>query len=268
MNEEQPDTYDFKRLRLEDSDDENNEYPCMMISVKKHFSEPCIVDVFIENTKLSMEIDCGAAVSVISFKIYQKYFAHMQVSQCNSRLVVVNGQRLNIFGEILVKVSMNDKQHLVSLIILDGSRSFVPLFGRNWLDIFYPCWRKTFINPLSVNVVRDEVQQPKLEGKIQSNIRLRFPKIFDADFSNPIAGFEADLILKDDRPVFRKAYEVPYKIKDKVIEHLDSLEKQNVITPIQSHDQCTSKPASHSKTTTDCHQDSNSNTTNKAIARK
>lgn len=51
---------------------------------------------------------------------------------------------------------------------------------------------------------------------------------------NPIVGFEGDLILKDDSPVFRKAYEVPLRLRDKVVEHLDALEKDGVITPIEA----------------------------------
>lgn len=233
MNEEEIETYDFKRLRIQDSDDEDEDYPCMMISTQKHFSEPCLVDALVEGTLLSMEIDCGAAVSVISLKTYEKYFKHMHASHCNSRLVVVNGQQLNIFGQIRVNVSINNMQSQVSLIILESMRTFVPLLGRNWLDIFYPQWRKTFGKTMSVNVVQNGMQQADSEGKFQYKIRLQFPKIFDGDFSNPITGFEADLVLKEDMPVFRKAYEVPYKIREKVIEHLDSLEKQNVITPIK-----------------------------------
>lgn len=204
MSEEQQGTYDFKRLWLEHSDDENTDYPCMMISAKS-FSEPCIVHVLVETTKLNMEIDYGAAVSVIGRRTYRKYFEHIKVTHCNSRLVVVNGQHFNIFGQILVKVSFNKMQHQVSLIILDGTRSFVPLFGRNWLDIFYPYWRNNFGNAMNVNVVKNEGHQAVYVG----NMRLQFPKICDRDFSNPIAGFEADLVLKADRPVFRKAYEVP-----------------------------------------------------------
>lgn len=139
---------------------------------------------------------------------------------------------MKIFGKILVNVTANNTQHPVSLIILEGIRSFVPLLGRNWLDIFYPGWRNVFGNSLSVNKLNDG-QQSSSEGNVVFDLRVRFPKIFDGDFSHPIIGFEADLVLKEERPVFRKAYEVPFKLKDKVVEHLDSLEMQNIITPIQ-----------------------------------
>lgn len=120
---------------------------------------------------------------------------------------MVNGQRLEIFGKILVNVAVGNIKQQVNLIILDGSRTFVPLFGRDWMDIFYPNWRKGFSGVLNINSL-DTNQQ-------ESN------------------GYEADLVLQEDRPIFRKAYDVPFKLRERVVQHLDSLEKQNVISPIQ-----------------------------------
>ena len=47
-------------------------------------------------------------------------------------------------------------------------------------------------------------------------------------------GYEADLVLKDDKPIFRKAYDVPYRLREHVVDYLDTLEKENVITPIKT----------------------------------
>ncbi|XP_062704833.1 uncharacterized protein LOC134287184 [Aedes albopictus] len=206
------------------------EYPCMMISAKQRFSEPCLVSAFVEKVHLKMEIDCGAAVSVISLTTYKKHFVHIRAHNCSSRLVVVNGQQLSIYGKIEVDVTANSIQHRVSLIILDGQINFVPLLGRNWLDIFYPNWRDNFGSNLKVNNLNENQQIPAL-------------------------GYEADLVLKEERPVFRKAYEVPFKLKDKVIEHLDSLEKQNVITPIKEYMQSSSESITDNSTSTNKYYD-------------
>lgn len=63
-------------------------------------------------------------------------------------------------------------------------------------------------------------------------IKRKFPACFDRDLTKPIVGFEGNLILKDDTPVFKKAYEVPLRLRSKVIEHLDSLERDGIITPV------------------------------------
>ncbi|XP_062549533.1 uncharacterized protein LOC134214124 [Armigeres subalbatus] len=181
-----------------------------------------------------MEIDCGAAVSVISLGTYKTYFKHIQVHRCNNRLVVVSGEQLNIYGKIEVDVMINNTKQQVSLVILDSGIWFVPLIGRNWLDIFYPNWRNSFEANLHVN-------------KLHTNQLTE-------------SGFEADLVLKEERPVFRRAYEVPFKLKDKVLEHLDSLEKQNVITPIKAYTQSASESAENCSCSADVHHDTYSNT--------
>ncbi|XP_062698443.1 uncharacterized protein K02A2.6-like [Aedes albopictus] len=204
---EEVEYYDFKRLKLQESEDEESDYPCMMISAEEHFSEPCVVRVSVNGVQLKMEIDCGAAVTVISRDHYRKHFSQVPVKKCNSRLVVVNGQRLGIFGKIEADVVVDNNQKRANLIILDGPGKFVPLFGRDWMDLFYPQWRKAFVNVANINSMDSCRQETK--------------------------GYEADLALKEDRPIFRKAYDVPFKLREKVTQHLDSLEKQNVISPIQ-----------------------------------
>ncbi|XP_062554492.1 uncharacterized protein LOC134219689 [Armigeres subalbatus] len=229
-------SYDFKRLQIRDSDNNDDDYPCMMIASNR-FSKPCIVGALVEGILLDMEIDCGAGVTVISLATYRAYFNRMKTFKCNSRLVVVNGQQLSIFGEISVNVVANYIQQQVTLVILDCVKSFVPLFGRNWLDIFYPNWRNTFGNSIMINTMSKDghYNSEKIHdmGNIESDIKSRFPKVFDGDFSYPKTGLEADLVLKEDRPIFRKAYNVPFKLREKVVDHLDSLEKQNVISPLQ-----------------------------------
>lgn len=41
-------------------------------------------------------------------------------------------------------------------------------------------------------------------------------------------------MLKEDKPIFRKPYEVPYRLKDKVLDHLCLLERDKIITPVKT----------------------------------
>ena len=98
--------------------------------------------------------------------------------------------------------------------------------GRDWLDVFIPDWRKAFgssINQLAV-----------CPDQIVAEIQSKFANVFDKSLCTPIKGFKADLVLKDHTPVFKRAYDVPYRLRDKVLQHLDCLEKDGVITPIDS----------------------------------
>lgn len=62
----------------------------------------------------------------------------------------------------------------------------------------------------------------------------RYKDVFIKDFSSPILGFEADLVLKSEVPIFKKAYDVPYRLLDKVLEYLSKLESEKVITPVKT----------------------------------
>ncbi|XP_058816637.1 uncharacterized protein LOC131679904 [Topomyia yanbarensis] len=65
-------------------------------------------------------------------------------------------------------------------------------------------------------------------------IKQKYSQVFSKDLTSPIIGFEADLVLKDNTPIFERAYEVPFRLRENVIEYLGKLEKENVITPIKT----------------------------------
>lgn len=211
-------TYESK-LSYEETD-------CLTFSVNR-INEPCFRTVYVDGIRLKMEVDCGAAVSVIDSSMYEEEFDHIPIEPCDKKLAVINGSRLKVFGQIQVLVELNGKSEVVNLIVLQSESKFIPLLGRDWLDLFIPSWRSVFatrsINQLAVS-----------HDQFLENIKRKFPNVFDKSLSTPIKGFEADLVLKDHSPIFRRAYDVPLRLKDKVLEHLDSLEKDGVITPVDA----------------------------------
>ncbi|XP_065075820.1 uncharacterized protein K02A2.6-like isoform X1 [Ochlerotatus camptorhynchus] len=204
---------------------------CMLISSIKTINEPCFRTVVVEGVRLEMEIDCGAAVSVISSETYEGEFADISMQKCTKKLAVISGSRLVVEGQIPVQVELNGRRKTVKLIVLRSGSSFTPLLGRDWLDIFYSDWRNAFGSGASVN----QLSFPASEEQIVDDVKGRFANIFDKSMFTPIKGFQADLVLKKGAvPIFKRAYDVPLRLKDKVDEHLESLEKDGVITPIDA----------------------------------
>ncbi|XP_058817138.1 uncharacterized protein K02A2.6-like [Topomyia yanbarensis] len=200
-----------------------------MVSSNHRSNSPCFVDVIVDSKIMQMEIDSGSAVSVICKRFYERKFRDSPLLDCSLKLAVVDGAHLSVVGQIAVSVEINGQRNDVSLVVLESNNIIMPLFGRDWLDIFFPVWRNAFRKPMSVNhtsVTREE--------KVIEDLKTKFPNVFDNNFSTPITGFEADLVLKDDTPVFKRAYEVPYRLRDKVIEHIDSLEQDGVISPVEA----------------------------------
>ncbi|XP_062538876.1 uncharacterized protein K02A2.6-like [Armigeres subalbatus] len=196
-----------RRLNRSISDDE--EMDCVLISSIGKINEPCFRTVLVKGVRVDMEIDCGAAVSVVSRETYEEEFADIPLQKCTKKLAVINGSRLVVEGQIPVTVELN------GLVVLRCGSSFTPLLGRDWLDIFFPEWRKTFGSGANLN----QLSLPTSEERVVEDIK----------------SFEADLVLKKGAaPIFKRAYDVPLRLKDKVVELLESLQKDGVITPIDA----------------------------------
>ncbi|XP_062700236.1 uncharacterized protein LOC134284851 [Aedes albopictus] len=164
----------FKRLKkdLDNDSDYSDGMPCLMISSSSvnKINEPCYVEVLVSQKRLTMEIDCGSAESVISEELYLRNFANCKLQSCNKKLVVIDGNKLKVVGRIYVDVQLAGRRKQLSMVVLRCNNDFIPLVGRTWLDEFYFGWRNTFANPPSMvgninladeqNIV-DEVQTLK-----------------------------------------------------------------------------------------------------------
>ncbi|XP_058840066.1 uncharacterized protein K02A2.6-like [Topomyia yanbarensis] len=88
------------------------------------------------------------------------------------------------------------------------------------------------------NRLRADLDNPESDSDSAENflleIKQKYSQVFSKDLTSPIIGFEADLVSKDNTPIFKRAYEVPFRLREKVIEYLGKLEKENVITPIKT----------------------------------
>lgn len=138
-------TGNFKRPTKEDDDDED--LPCMMISSVNRINEACYVEVLVEKSKLTMEIDCGSAETVISEGLFLRNFKHIQLLPCNKKLAVIDGKKLTVLGRMRAMVQLGSVKQQLYLIVLRCDVDFVPLMGRTWLDIFYKDWRNVFSKP-------------------------------------------------------------------------------------------------------------------------
>ncbi|XP_062539089.1 uncharacterized protein LOC134207378 [Armigeres subalbatus] len=143
----------FKRLKqdLNRSDSESEE-GCMKIFSVKWLNEPCFLHPIVERASLKMEVDCGSGVSVIDEQDYRDKFDYLSLEPYNNRLIVVDGANLEVLGCVRVSVTVNGmRERGLELVVLKNikrSRRIVPLFGRKWLDVFFPAWRRTFSSEL------------------------------------------------------------------------------------------------------------------------
>ena len=93
---------------------------------------PILVTSQLNGQDLTMEMDTGATLSIISEKTYQSLFsphAAPQLKPSTTQLKTYTGEVLQILGEITITVCYTDQKFDLSLLVVAGNGS--SLLGRD-----------------------------------------------------------------------------------------------------------------------------------------
>ena len=107
-----------------------NEYPLFTLTVSH--TTPIVVLVEINNMTANMELDTGAAVSLVSEETYNQHWPQQQLEESNTRLKTYSREYLETLGNINVSVCYGNQQVTLPLVVIIGKG--LSLFGRNWLE--------------------------------------------------------------------------------------------------------------------------------------
>ena len=89
--------------QFSDSDDTDQQrYPLLHIKGSHEGVSPFKVPIMVENQKLEMEVDTGAAVSILSSTDYNKHFLHIEMKSSPILLQTYTGEEVKVLGEIEV----------------------------------------------------------------------------------------------------------------------------------------------------------------------
>lgn len=209
------------RVESEECENENaNELLSLYHTNQKEGMPAIVIEVRINDKVIPMELDTGAAVSIMSEAECAKHFPNASCRQANVKLATYNGTTVPTVGIMDVKVQYQGQCLELPLVIAketQGAR-MPTLFGRDWLSKIKINWQEVF----SVNVVAKE-----------AFLAEKFPEVFDAGFGT-IKGFQCSIELKDDaHPVFMKARPVPYALRERVEQELVKLENAGVIYKVR-----------------------------------
>ena len=113
--------------------------------VGKLSSHPIMVELEINCKKLVMEIDTGAAVSVISRDKY-KLFSDTSLNPSTVRLKTYTGKPMTVAGELDVEVKYGSQVCILSLTVVEGLGP--SLLGHDWLCHLTLDWKKNWASNL------------------------------------------------------------------------------------------------------------------------
>ena len=183
-------------------------------------SQPIIIPVMINNRKLDMELDTGAAVSVISEATYNELLKDTTpIQPTDIVLRTYLHKELPVLGIVHVDVSYESQIHSLQLVVIQGEGA--SLLGRNWLQTMRLNWKT--IHSLHKS---DPVQD--LLNKHSSLFREQLGTLKDV---------RAKLFVPSQaQPRFYKPRPVAYALKTKVEKELDRLQESGILTPVQFSD--------------------------------
>ena len=123
----------------QDSSECLNEYSLYQIG-SKQASKPLQVEVVISGQPLSMELDTGAAVMLVSEETFQSKWSNVTLQPSTAQLHTYSGEPLSVVGQAEVKVQYGEQELQLPLIVVGGKGP--SLFGRDWLARIQLDWKK------------------------------------------------------------------------------------------------------------------------------
>lgn len=122
---------DGKESEVEDSyssEEQDNMIKNLALGHKRKgkSSDPLLLKMLVNNISVTMEIDCGAAYSVISQETYLKYFAEKKLEPVVRRLSVITGESIEVLGEMEVEVKFTKRIYPLTIIVIKTYGTFRP----------------------------------------------------------------------------------------------------------------------------------------------
>ena len=180
---------------------------------------PLTTVLTINGKPLTMEVDTGSAVSIVSESVYSEVLCteSKQIQETNVKLCTYSGEQLPVRGKVSCDVSYSSHTYSLSLIVL--ATSGPTLLGRDWLQQIQLDW-STLVR---INTVLDNSIQHLLHP-------------FEDVFRDDLGTFKGDKVSIHVDPTvppkFCKARPLPYSMKALVAKQLARLEHLGIIKPV------------------------------------
>lgn len=89
----------------ESCDDQEVCEECHNFSIRYVSEKPILLDVILGNVKLSMEVDSGSGVCVISDTLYREKFSNYKLTKSNVTMCMYSGHKISPLGYFLIKAT-------------------------------------------------------------------------------------------------------------------------------------------------------------------
>ncbi|XP_066983823.1 uncharacterized protein [Macrobrachium rosenbergii] len=174
----------------------------------------------VNNVKICMELDTGAAVSILSANELRR-LPGIKIRPCETTLTTYTGGCVAVVGEAEVKVQYGGYCGILPIIVTNSNN--VSLFGRDWLTVIQIDW---------VNISKSIKHVSNSCSLELDHILAKNEEVFGDDLGS-FRGVKAKIKLKENTSAkFFKPRSVPYALKEKVTQKLNSMAENRVLEPV------------------------------------
>ena len=110
--------------RLDLIDDDHDVYPVFRVGIPCNAKiDPYHVEMDINGTSTRMEIDTGAAMTILSEDTFRQVEKGQEVSRLKptkARLRTYTGKEINVMGEVQLPVEYGSSKHNLSALVVHG----------------------------------------------------------------------------------------------------------------------------------------------------
>ena len=161
-----------------------------------------------------MEIDTGAAISIISSQSYKSLFPKANLQKPTVKLRTYMVIEIPVLGQLTIDVKYGDYEGALTLYVVALGPC---LLGKDWLQYIRLDWA-------NIRAVYLNKGQNKVNNLIQ-----KYPEVFQEGLGT-MKSSKAHLHLKEGlTPKFCRPRKVPFTIKESVGKELDLLEEADTI---------------------------------------
>ena len=185
------------------------------------------VSLEVNKIPITMELDTGASVSLVSEATWSDKLSKPQLQPCSLSLQSYPNRSLKVLGQCQVEVYVHGKTAQLPLIVVEGSGT--PLFGRNWLEQIQLDW----VEIIKINAITSQTSQSP-QGL--QTLLTKYKQVFQEELGQ-CKGVKAHLHVKAEAtPKFFRPRPIPLSMKEKVEADLDRKEKQGILEKIEVSD--------------------------------
>ena len=181
-------------------------------------TKPIKCELTVEGVPLTMEIDTGAEVSIISEATRKLLFPKLKPTKSKVVLKTYTNEVVSVVGELSVQVQYGEQTKQMKLLVVSGNGP--SLLGRNWLTEIQLNWQQ--INKVTKSDLYTLFETHK--------------NIFKEELGT-ISSHKATLQVRPGAtPKFHKAHPVPFAIKEGIGTQLDELEAEGILVKVTHSD--------------------------------